>query len=129
VPRSLHLLIVDDDPMLLKSLRDILEGDGHVVTAASSGQAGIDAFLDAKARGDVFGAVITDLGMPHIDGHRVAAAVKTASPTTPVVLLTGWGRRLVDNGSKPPHVDEVVGKPPRLRDLREALARQVRVAE
>jgi len=129
VPRSLHLLIVDDDPMLLKSLRDILEGDGHVVTAASSGQAGIDAFLDAKARGDVFGAVITDLGMPHIDGHRVAAAVKAASPATPVVLLTGWGRRLVDDGNKPPHVDEVVGKPPRLRDLREALARQVRVAE
>jgi signal transduction histidine kinase len=123
---SLRLLVVDDDPLLLKSLQDSLQGDGHVVTTAQGGQAGIDFFLDAQARGEPFAAVITDLGMPHIDGHRVAAAVKAASPATPVILLTGWGRRLIGNGERPEHVDEVVGKPPRLRELREALARQIR---
>ena len=118
----LHLLLVDDDPLLLKSLRDILETDGHSVVAANGGQAGIDAFSAASGAGKTFAAVITDLGMPHIDGRRVAAAIKARSPTTPVILLTGWGQRLIAEDDIPTHVDRVLSKPPRLRDLREALA-------
>jgi CheY-like chemotaxis protein len=34
--------------------------------------------------------VLTDLGMPYVDGRRVASAVKADSPSTPVILLTGW---------------------------------------
>ncbi len=120
--RRLRLLIVDDDPLLIKSLRDILEGDGHMVTTAEGGQPGIDAFVAAKARGEAFGAVITDLGMPYVDGRRVAAAVKAASPGTPVILLTGWGRRLVAENDIPPGVDRVLNKPPKLHELRQALA-------
>ena len=66
--------------------------------------------------------MITDLGMPYVDGRKVAEAVKAASPSTPVLLLTGWGQRLVDEGDIPPHVDRVLSKPPNLRALREALA-------
>jgi CheY-like chemotaxis protein len=73
-------------------------------------------------RADIFDAVITDLGMPYVDGRRVAAAVKAASPDTPVFLLTGWGHRLVAEGDVPAEVDRVLNKPPKLRDLREALA-------
>jgi hypothetical protein len=39
-----------------------------------------------------------------------------------VVLLTGWGQRLVSEGDVPPHVDRVLNKPPRLAELRAALA-------
>ncbi|OLD70123.1 MAG: hypothetical protein AUI33_08500, partial [Ignavibacteria bacterium 13_1_40CM_2_61_4] len=86
VPTQLRLLIVDDDPLLLKSLCDALEGDGHLVSAADSGQSGIDLFRAAAQRGESFAAVITDLGMPYMDGRRVAAAIKAAAPTTPVIL-------------------------------------------
>jgi CheY-like chemotaxis protein len=61
--------------------------------------------------------------MPYIDGRKVASAVKAASPSTPVILLTGWGQRLVAEGDIPPHVDQVLSKPPKLGDLCEALAR------
>src|SRR5688500_8146511 len=44
-----RILIVDDDPLLLKSLRDALESEGHEVTAAGGGQAGINAFVEAHA--------------------------------------------------------------------------------
>lgn len=118
----LRLLLVDDDPLLIKSLRDILEADGHLVVAANDGQAGIDAFRAAHAGSEPFAAVITDLGMPHVDGRKVASAVKEISATTPVIMLTGWGQRLVAEGEIPPHVDRVLSKPPRLRELREALA-------
>jgi PAS domain S-box-containing protein len=118
----LRILIVDDDPVLLKSLCDTLESDGHVVTTANSGQQGIDTFRAKHAHAQTFDVVITDLGMPHIDGSRVSSAVKTLSSTTPVILLTGWGQRLVAEGEVPPHVDRVLNKPPKLRELREALA-------
>ena len=120
--RPLSILIVDDDPLVLESLRATLETDGHKVTAADGGQAGVDCFAEVQQRGERFDVVITDLGMPHIDGRRVAAAVKALSPSTPVVLLTGWGQRLVDEGDIPANVDHVLNKPPKLRDLRAALS-------
>jgi signal transduction histidine kinase/ActR/RegA family two-component response regulator/HAMP domain-containing protein len=117
----LRILLVDDDPVLIKSLEDILTADGHQVVAAHGGQAGIDTFTTASRSTARFSLVITDLGMPHIDGRRVAAAVKAASPTTPVILLTGWGQRLLAENDVPTHVDRVLSKPPRLSDLRNAL--------
>jgi PAS domain S-box-containing protein len=120
--QGLRLLLVDDDPLLIKSLRDILESDGHFITVADGGQAGIDAFVASQKNGDAFAAVITDLGMPYVDGRKVAAAVKTVSPSTPVILLTGWGQRLIAEHDVPPHVDRVLSKPPKLQELRATLA-------
>ncbi len=121
----MKILIVDDDPMLLKSLRDALESDGHEVTSASGGQAGINAFVESHAAGTPFPVVITDLGMPRVDGRKVAATVKSSVPTTVVLMLTGWGRRLVAEGDVPTGVDQVLSKPPKLAELRAALSRHV----
>lgn len=119
---KLRVLVIDDDPILLKSLTDTLEADGHVVVAADGGEKGISAFLSSLKRGKPFDRVITDLGMPHVDGHKVAAQIKTHSPGTPVILLTGWGQQLIARGQMPPNVDRVLAKPPKLREIREAFA-------
>jgi len=124
-----RVLVVDDDPLLLKTLTDILENDGHQVVAANGGQAGIDTFCAALAQHNPFAVVITDLGMPRVDGRTVASSVKAAAKSTPVILLTGWGQRLVAEGDIPPHVDRVLPKPPKLRDLREALAISISAGE
>lgn len=121
VPPRLRILVVDDDPMVLKSLRDILEIDGHDVVSADGGQAGIDCFQAAYERHEQFAVVITDLGMPHVDGRKVASAVRQCSPATPIIMLTGWGQRLAADSDYPEHVDCVLGKPPRLKELRRAL--------
>jgi signal transduction histidine kinase/HAMP domain-containing protein/ActR/RegA family two-component response regulator len=118
---SIRILAVDDDPLVLKSMRDILQRDGHVVTGADGGQAGIDSFRAALGRGEPYALVVTDLGMPYVDGRKVAQAIKEMSPATPVILLTGWGQRIVAEGDLPVHVDRVLGKPPKLSELREAL--------
>jgi CheY-like chemotaxis protein len=123
-----RILVIDDDPMLLKSLRDALEAEGHSVTTANGGQAGIHAFVESHAMGDPFPVVITDLGMPHVDGRKVAATIKASVPSTVVLLLTGWGKRLVAEGDVPPGVDAVLSKPPRLPELRSALARHLGTA-
>ena len=125
VPAGLRILLIDDDPILLKSLRETLEQDGHTILTANGGKQGLDVFHSsvAPATGEsTISLVITDLGMPHVDGRSVARGVKQASRDTPVILLTGWGERLIAEGDAPANVDRVLSKPPRLRELRRALA-------
>jgi signal transduction histidine kinase/CheY-like chemotaxis protein len=121
MPEPLRILVVDDDPLLLKSLRDTLENYGHKVAAAGAGREAIEVFREALGGGEPFAVVITDLGMPYVDGRHVARAVKEMSPTTPVIMLTGWGQRMADEGDLPDHVNRVLSKPPRLRELNAAL--------
>jgi signal transduction histidine kinase/ActR/RegA family two-component response regulator len=119
--RRMRVLVVDDDPIIIKALEDSLGGEGHVVVSASGGQAGIDTFISSHGTANEFALVITDLGMPHVDGRRVAEGIKRVSPKTPVVMLTGWGNRMLAEHDTPAHVDRVLSKPPRLADLRNAL--------
>jgi signal transduction histidine kinase len=120
--RSLRVLLIDDDPSLIESLRSALQDEGHKVTTAGGGQAGIDAFRDAQKSGKLFDIVITDLGMPYVDGRQVVASIRTLSPGTPIILLTGWGQHVANESEKPPQVDRLLGKPPRIRELRAALS-------
>jgi signal transduction histidine kinase/ActR/RegA family two-component response regulator len=120
--QSLRILVVDDDLRVLKAFRRMLEADGHRVTVADGGQAGIDAFIAADQRGEHFALVISDLGMPYVDGRKVAAAIKAASPVTPIVLLTGWGHGMRAENDFPSHVDRLLSKPPDVEDLRKAVA-------
>jgi signal transduction histidine kinase/ActR/RegA family two-component response regulator len=120
--RRLRLLIIDDDPIVLKSLNDALGSEGHAVTPANGGQVGLEALAEAMRAGKPFDVVITDLGMPYMDGRKVAEKVKAMSPVTPVILLTGWGQRLLTEGDVPANVDRLLSKPPKLGDLRKALA-------
>ena len=118
-----RILVVDDDPLFIKSLCNILRTDGYQVVASDGGQAGIDAFQSALTGGEPFDVVITDLSMRVVDGREVAAAIKSASPSTPVILMTGWGQSFEQPGDAPLTVDYIMDKPPKLRQLREALAR------
>ena len=116
--RPWRILIVDDDALILGALRFALHGEGYEVIAAKGGQAGIDAFTAAAASTEPFSAVITDLGMPQVDGYAVAAAIKTLSAGTPVILLTGSGHAVRASA----HVDRLLEKPTRLAELRSALS-------
>jgi len=119
--RRLRVLLIDDDPIIINALEDVLAADGHVTVAASGGQSGLDAFSTALASQHPFDLVVTDLGMPTIDGRRVAEGIKSRSPRTPVIMLTGWGSRMIAEKETPAHVDRILGKPPKLLELRAAI--------
>lgn len=121
-PPPQRILLIDDDPLVLKALRDALEADGHIVTTANGGQIGINIFRAARPRSEMFSIVITDLGMPYVGGRDVARAIKETSPSTPVILLTGWGQRFAAEGEVHLHVDWLLSKPPTLDQLRAAFA-------
>jgi DNA-binding NtrC family response regulator len=116
----MRLLIIDDEPIVLKALAMVLRRDGHTVDKARGGLAGIESFQAAVAAGQPFDAVITDFDMSDADGHQVAREVKAASPTTPVLLFTGWGDRAAQ-ASDGAAVDRVLDKMSPLEELRGAL--------
>jgi CheY-like chemotaxis protein len=124
--RSLRVLFIDDEPLLREMIEEVLSFHQHQVVSAEGGEAGVAMFERARAKGQPFDVVITDLGMPGMDGKQVAERVKASSPKTPVVLLTGWGMMLDQEGQGMSNVDALMNKPPRVNDLLQILAKVVR---
>jgi CheY-like chemotaxis protein len=116
-----RVLVVDDDPLILKALRLVLESDGHIVVTACGGAAGISSLESAIASGEPYFVVLTDLNMPSIDGHQVAKAVKALSPDTAVVLMTGAIDPLSADTQTAGAVDMILSKPPNRTELRMVL--------
>lgn len=112
---ALRILLVDNDQRLLGVMSDMLRSGGHAVTTAASGEEALALFQPGQ-----HDLVITDLGMPGMNGWEVAAEVKRRAPATPVFLLTGWGDTVAGEGSR--HIDHVIAKPVSQDALLEQLA-------
>jgi signal transduction histidine kinase/ActR/RegA family two-component response regulator len=119
--RSLHLLCIDDERMIRDILNDSLKTFNHRVTVAASGKDGIELFRLALREKQPYEAVITDLGMPEMDGHQVARIIKAESPKTPIIMLTGWGTIMKEEGETAPEVDAIMAKPARIEELNDLL--------
>ncbi len=118
-PSPLRILCIDDETTIRRLMQEMLQHDGHDVETAESGELGIGAFEKARSHGKPFDVVITDLGMPHMDGREVAQALKKEDPDLPVFMLTGWGDFISEDKNQP--VDAILAKPPRLNEIRHRL--------
>src|SRR5208282_702905 len=96
--RSLRILCIDDDPQVREFMNACLMHFDHRVMVASGGKQGLELFRIATRENQPYEVVITDLGMPEMDGHHVARSIKAESPNTPVVMMTGWGSTVSDDG-------------------------------
>jgi DNA-binding NtrC family response regulator len=76
------VLLCDDEDALCRSLARLLRASYHVVTA--DGPGGL-----AQLERETFDAVITDLRMPGADGFAILEAVRSRSPRTPVIVMSG----------------------------------------
>jgi CheY-like chemotaxis protein len=63
--------------------------------------------------------------MPYVDGRKVAARIRQLSGQVPIIMLTGWGHRLIATSDQPEHVDRVLSKPPKMAELRATLTELV----
>jgi two-component system response regulator FlrC len=80
------VLVVDDEPMVRKSLALALERAGASVITAADGQEALARFREQKSA-----VVFSDVKMPGMDGLALLRSVKRLDPSTPVVLITGFG--------------------------------------
>ncbi len=82
--RERVLAVVDDDSRVLESLEDLLESAGHTVHLFRSAQALLEDEAFAK-----IDCLISDIGMPTIDGFDLERLARAARPELPVILITG----------------------------------------
>jgi len=111
-----RFLIVDDEDPIRDLLAEMLVEQGHEVHTASGGKEGLEIF---KARRPDL--VITDLGMPEVSGWDVATGVKALSPTTSVILMTGWGITLDKDRARERGVDVILSKPFQISEIQKVL--------
>lgn len=81
-----HILIVDDEPLVRRSLSELLTLCGYTVTTASNGKEALDCLKSYTA--DI---TITDMKMPEMDGVQLLKQIKKIYPDMPVILITGYG--------------------------------------
>ena len=84
--RQARVLVVDDDPVVAKSIDRVLTGKGYAVITARDGAEALDKLSHEK-----YDAVFTDIRMPGMDGFEVAKRIKATQPWLPVVIVTGYG--------------------------------------
>ncbi len=82
----LTILVVDDEPVVLRTMRGILLSRGHDVIATSSGDEALKAFDEATRRVDL---VITDVMMPRMSGTDLAARLRERAPRLPILFTAG----------------------------------------
>ena len=80
------ILLIDDEPDIVRVLGISLKADGYQVIPALSGAEGLEAF--AKDKPEI---VITDIKMPGMDGIEVLEKIKIIDPNTEVIIITGHG--------------------------------------
>src|SRR5262245_1893005 len=78
------LLLVDDEPNILSTLRRALELEGYAVEVAGAGRIALD-----KARARAFDGVLLDVAMPEMDGLEVLRALRELNPELPVMMMSG----------------------------------------
>jgi CheY-like chemotaxis protein len=98
---------------VLKALLSIM---GYEVVSAGSGHDGLHLFFENPTK-----IVFTDLNMPGMDGWTLASHIKKKSPNTPVILITGSDKDIVDKKLKKSCIDSVLFKPFGLEDLQKTV--------
>ena len=86
-----HILVADNEAVVVQGLTKLLEANGVTVTACDGGAEAISAFTECHASGNCPDLVITDIRMPDRNGYEVFRGVRDLEPNIPVVLMTGFG--------------------------------------
>lgn len=117
VTSPVRCLVVDDEPLVLEAMGDLLTTAGHSAVLVSNGAEAI-----ARFKAEPFDLVLADLAMPRVNGWQLARAVKAHDPSVPVLLVTGLGVELSPEELLAHGVDAVLPKPVKLEDILSAVA-------
>ena len=102
----MHILIVDDEPNMLRTLADILLDEGFEVSTATSGEQAVE-----MCAANDYGVVLMDVRMPGIDGMEAFRRIRKAKRTVPVVLMSAYTVDHLRHGTMEEDVVAFVQKP------------------
>jgi PAS domain S-box-containing protein len=113
-----HILLVDDEPHVLNSLREMVSFLGYRVTALGSGAAALKKFRNQP---EVFDLVMTDMTMPDMTGAELARALLDMRADLPIILCSGYSESSFSKKFKSPKICDYLVKPLRIKELADAL--------
>src|SRR5438477_3675966 len=114
------ILVVDDEPSILRLLQEALTQWGYSVKCASSGTEAVDA-----VRGEMFDAVITDIRMPEMSGLELLKEVKRQDESIEIVMMTGYPTIASAVEALKEGAYDYLSKPLILDELRHLMARMM----
>ena len=107
------ILLVEDDPAMLRGLKDNFQYEGYRVLTAGDGEAGLQAALDGKPD-----LVILDIMLPKVNGYEVCRLLRKAGLESPIIMLTAKGQESDIVLGLNLVADDYVTKPFSIRELR-----------
>jgi two-component system response regulator HydG len=113
------ILIVEDQPMVATALKMILKIDGYEVVTAKDGPEALEMYQPGK-----FALVFTDYKMPGMNGHEVAATIRSRDANQRIILVTAYSD-LALHDNRADDVDFVLEKPWSVEALRAAIAKVI----
>lgn len=117
-----RLLLVDDDPLLLETLEELLKSEGFEATCAGSGEAAEELL---QAASPPFALVLTDLVMPGRTGMDVLRTALARNPSCTVLVLSGYGSLRQTTDAMDQGAYGLVNKPLQMEAFRQTLRRIV----
>jgi PAS domain S-box-containing protein len=115
-----HILFVDDEPSLIDCGQRILKRLGYRVTTVPSGTAALELIQGGN---ETFDCILTDFTMPDMSGIALARECRSLSPTTPIILMSGYCGVLTVESLKSQGIHELILKPFTPQTIAEALRR------
>jgi DNA-binding response OmpR family regulator len=106
------ILIIEDDPGILLSLKDEFESEGYTVSTAEDGEKGLE--IAKKQKPDL---IILDIMLPVLDGYEVCKRLRMEGDTTPIIMLTVKDKEIDRVLGLELGADDYVTKPFSLREL------------
>jgi len=106
------ILIIEDDPGILLSLKDEFESEGYTVSTAEDGEKGLEIAKQQKPD-----LIILDIMLPVLDGYEVCKRLRMEGNTTPIIMLTVKDKEIDKVLGLELGADDYVTKPFSLREL------------
>ncbi len=113
-----HILLVDDNKIVVDVSQKILDKLGYQVTGVDSGEKALEVFNDDPTRFDV---VLTDLSMPKMTGDKLAEKITKIRNEVPVILCTGYSDKMNEKQAKSLGIKKTLMKPLSMKVLAEAI--------
>ena len=115
------VLIVEDEPVVVRAARRILEADGLSVVSVEDGNRGLALVTDGP-----YGVVLCDLMLPGATGLKVLEGARSAASPSLVIMITGYATVALAREAMSKGAFDVIAKPFRPNDLRKVIANAAR---
>jgi two-component system, cell cycle sensor histidine kinase and response regulator CckA len=115
-----RVLFIDDEKIVIQSIRPMLEKLGYKVTGTTSPREAMALFRQDP---QVFDLVITDQSMPDMSGETLAREMMSVRPDIPIILSTGFSETLREEEVKAQGVREIIMKPYSIKDISACIRR------